>query len=191
MKQRDLVRSIYLYLATAAGIIVALTGAIGALSGILNLYVFHLIPSESTQSVFETLLRFISCVAVGIPVWLYHWSIIQGIRHATPAPTVASTGAAVPTESRRDLIRRLYIYLLSAIGLGIVIANLISLLPDIYSVFWKPAASTGVPTVPGIRGSVYDAQQLIRTIVAVIIGTPVWLYHWHLGQREYRKSLEE
>ncbi len=191
MKQRDLVRSIYLYLATAAGIIVALTGAIGALSGILNLYVFHLIPSESTQSVFETLLRFISCVAVGIPVWLYHWGIIQGIRHAAPTPAVAPAGAAAPTENRRDLVRRLYIYLLSAIGLGIVIGNLISLLPNVYSVFWKSSASIGVPTVPGIRGSVYDAQQLIRTIVAIVIGTPVWLYHWHLGQREYRKSLEE
>jgi hypothetical protein len=34
-------------------------------------------------------------------------------------------------------------------------------------------------------------QSLIRSIVAVVVGTPVWLYHWRLGQRENRELTGE
>lgn len=196
MRQRDIVRAIYLYLVTATGIILALTGIIGTLTGILNMYVFRLVPPASAQSALESLLRFASCTAVGIPVWSYHWKIIQEARHNAPLSAVPDAGTdhgnpTMQTESRHDLIRRLYIYLLSAIGLGIVIINLINSVPTLYRVFWISSASTGTPAVPGIRGSVYDAQRLIRIVVAILIGTPVWLYHWHLGQREYKKPVGE
>jgi hypothetical protein len=203
MKQRNVVRTIYLYLVTVVGIVTALVGLIGAITSVLNMYVFRLITSDSMQNELSTLLEFASAVAVGVPVWLYHWGIIQETRHrapapATPAPTVTSeTVAATATpqpEARRDLIRRLYIYLLSAIGLFIVMFNLIGVAPNVYRAFFMSTSLVPTPIKPDASGpasltNTYAIQSLIRTIVAVAVGTPVWLYHWHLGQREHQDLL--
>lgn len=203
MRQRNVVRSIYLYLVTVVGIVMALTGLIGTITNVLNMYVFRLVTTDNMQNELATLLEFASAVAVGIPVWLYHWNIIQGSRQrssASPAAapsTAPATEATAPVpEARRDLIRRLYIYLLSAIGLFIVMFNLISVAPNIYRAFFmsfspvtepvKPDGST-IQSLP----NTYAVQSLIRSIVAVVVGTPVWLYHWHLGQRENRELTGE
>lgn len=202
MKQRNVVRTIYLYLVTVVGIVMALAGLIGAITSVLNMYVFRLITSDSMQNELASLLAFVSAVAVGVPVWLYHWDIIQETRHRTPAgvttpSAVASETTAAPAtpqpEVRRDLIRRLYIYLLSAIGLFIVMFNLVNIAPNVYRAFFISSNPMTPPLKPGF-GSVplintYSIQSLIRNIVAFVVGTPVWLYHWRLGQREHRDSL--
>ena len=203
MKQRNVVRTIYLYVVTVVGIVMALTGLIGAITSVLNTYVFRLITSDSMQNELASLLTFASAVAVGVPVWLYHWGIIQETRQHAPA--FATTGpaetsetiTATPTpqpEVRRDLIRRLYIYLLSAIGLFIVMFNLVNIAPSIYRAFFmsldpmmSPVKPDDVSRVSSIN--TYSIQSLIRNIVAILVGTPIWLYHWHLGQREHRDLL--
>ena len=203
MKQRNVVRTIYLYLVTVVGIVMALTGLIGAITNVLNMYVFRLITSDSMQNELASLLTFASAVAVGVPVWLYHWGIIQESRQH--APTFATTTPAVTSEPvvatatpqpevRRDLIRRLYIYLLSAIGLFIVMFNLINIAPDVYRALFMSLSPVTTPVQPNTAGPVslnntYAIQSLIRNIVAILVGTPVWLYHWHLGQREHRDLL--
>ena len=93
MKQRNVVRTIYLYLVTVVGIVMALTGLIGAITNVLNMYVFRLITSDSMQNELASLLSFASAVAVGVPVWLYHWDIIQETRQH--APKLATAPAAV------------------------------------------------------------------------------------------------
>jgi hypothetical protein len=203
MKQRNVVRTIYLYLVTVVGIVMALTGLIGAITSILNMYVFRLITSDSMQNEVASVLGFASAVAVGVPVWLYHWGIIQETRQHGPAlATAPSTvtsetivAAAPPQpEVRRDLIRKLYIYLLSAIGLFIVMFNLISVAPGVYRAFFMSLSPITTPMKPDAAGAIslnntYAVQSLIRNIVAVLVGAPVWLYHWHLGQREDRQLL--
>jgi hypothetical protein len=181
----------------------ALTGLIGAITSVLNMYVFRLITSDGMQNELAQLLSFASAVAVGVPVWLYHWGIIQETRQhapvlATTSPTVTNeTVTATPTpqpEARRDLIRRLYVYLLSAIGLFIAVFNLINVAPGIYRAFFMaldPMMSPVKPDAPGLvsQANTYAIQSLIRNIVAVLVGTAVWLYHWHLGQREHHDLL--
>ena len=104
MKQRDVVRTIYLYLVTVVGIVMALTGVIGTLTNLLNMYVFQLITPDNMQSEIAMLLSFASAVAVGIPVWLYHWGIIQESRHhvgrspATESATQAAAEITAPVE---------------------------------------------------------------------------------------------
>src|SRR5450759_5374403 len=154
MKQRNVVRTIYLYLVTVVGIVMALTGLIGAITSVLNMYVFRLITSDNMQNELASLLTFASSVIVGVPVWLYHWSIIQETRQhvptfATTAPAVTSETIAVTVtpqpEVRRDLIRKLYIYLLSAIGLFIVMFNLINIAPDVYRAFFMSLSPVTTP----------------------------------------------
>jgi hypothetical protein len=203
MKQRNVVRTIYLYLVTVVGIVMALTGLIGAITSVLNMYVFRLITSDNMQNELSSLLYFTSALAVAVPVWLYHWGIIQETRHRASVPTTTApaatsepiAAAATPQpEVRRDLIRRLYIYLLSAIGLFIVMFSLNNIAPGVYRAFFIASTPVTKPLEPGVSGSVslentYAVQSLIRNIVAVAVGAPVWLYHWHLGQREHRDLL--
>ncbi len=201
MRHRNVVRSIYLYLVTLVGIVMALTGLIGTITNILNMYVFRLVTTDSMQNELATLLELASAVAVGIPVWLYHWNIIQDTRQHAPVPaTTVSPAEAVPEglapvpAIRRDVIRPLYIYLLSAIGLFILMFNLISVAPNIYRAFFMsiaPVTEPGKPDGSSVQSlqNTYAVQSLIRNVVAVVVGTPVWLYHWHLGQREDRELI--
>ena len=201
MKQRDVVRTIYLYLVTVVGIVMALTGVIGTLTNLLNMYVFQLVTPDNMQSEIAMLLSFASAVAVGIPVWLYHWGIIQESRHhvgrspATESATQAAAEITAPVESpRRDFIRRLYIYLLSAIGLFIVMFNLVNLASSIYRAFAIPMLMPVVPEKPDgalvSERNIYAIQSLTRTAVGVLVGLPVWLYHWRLGQREHQDVVD-
>jgi hypothetical protein len=147
MRQRNVVRTIYLYLVTVVGIVMALAGLIGAITNVLNMYVFRLITSDSMQNEVASLLEFASGVAVGVPI-----------------------------------------------GLFIVMFNLINVAPSIYRAFFMSPDPMMSPVKPDTTGLVspantYAIQSLIRNIVAVLVGTPVWLYHWHLGQREHRDLL--
>jgi len=199
MRQRNVVRTIYLYLVTVVGIVMALTGLIGVITSVLNLYVFRLITPDGVQNELASVLGFSSAVLVGVPVWLYHWNIIQETRQHMAGSSVRPSGeasevtASVPapqTEARRDLIRRLYIYLLSAIGLFIVMFNLVNIAPNIYRGFFMSSGPYTSPAAPDSiaisTGNTYAIQSLIRNIVAVLVGIPVWLYHWRLGQREHQ-----
>lgn len=201
MRQRNVVRTIYLYLVTVVGIVMALTGLIGAITSILNLYVFHLITPDGVQSELASVLGFTSAVLVGVPVWLYHWNIIQETRQhgvkpvERPIAEVSEAAASVPVpqgDNRRDLIRRLYIYLLSAIGLFIVMFNLVNIAPNVYRGFFMLSGPYTSPAQPDstamTTGNTYAVQSLIRNIVAVLVGVPVWLYHWRLGQHEHRET---
>jgi hypothetical protein len=72
--------------------------------------------------------------------------------------------------------------------------NLINIAPDVYRAFFMSLSPVTTPVQPNITGpaslnNTYAIQSLIRNIVAVLVGTPVWLYHWHLGQREHRDPL--
>ncbi|MCE5192709.1 MAG: DUF5671 domain-containing protein [Candidatus Cryosericum sp.] len=199
MAPRNVVRTIYLYLVTVVGIVMALTGLIGAITSILNLYVFRLITPDGVQNELASVLGFSSAVLVGAPVWLYHWNIIQETRQHVARPSARPSGeasdvaASIPApqvEARRDLVRRLYIYLLCAIGLFIVMFNLVNIAPNIYRGFFMSSGPYSSPAVPDstatTTGNTYAVQSLIRNIVAVLVGIPVWLFHWHLGQREER-----
>ena len=69
--------------------------------------------------------------------------------------------------------------------------SLIRVVPNIYQAFFMSFAPVSQPVKPDTSTvqslpNTYAIQSLIRNIVAVVVGTPVWLYHWHLGQREHR-----
>ena len=200
MKQRNVVRTIYLYLVTVVGIVMALTGLIGAITSVLNMYVFRLITSDSMQNELASLLAFASAVAVGVPVWLYHWSIIQETRQHAPTssaiPSVVATEAvscpcaAATGDPSGPYPKALH---LPAVGHRAVHRHVQPhqrcsqyLQGILHVVRSSHVARQARHHGPDRFANTYSIQALIRNIVAVLVGTPVWLYHWHLGQREHR-----
>src|SRR6187397_2882269 len=75
--------------------------------------------------------------------------------------------------------RRLYVYLISGIGMGMVVAGLTMLL----SVLFDRLGLGG--SVLGGEGDVIG-QQLTLASALIVVGLPVWLIHWLAAERSVR-----
>jgi len=196
MKNRTTVRTVYLYLVTTVAIIMALTGLIGSVSDALNMYVFRLIGADSMPSELASILGLLSSVVVGAPVWLYHLRIIERDRRTAveqqtgpqAGPTVGDTNvSAGSAPSSRDFVRSLYLYLVACIGLFILMFNSANLAPNAYRAFFMSSpvvAAPGKPEVP-VPPDTYAMQNLVRGVIGCLVGLGVWLYHWHVAEREF------
>lgn len=102
------------------------------------------------------------------------------------------------------IIRLIYLYGLAAIGviiLTIGVVSIIDVLLRIY-VFLPPPAPTPVPmptplAPPGSPGTevlycnyciAENYRRLATAIAQIIVGLPLWAYHWRLAQREARQT---
>src|SRR6188472_2921539 len=68
--------------------------------------------------------------------------------------------------------RRLYVYLISGIGMGMLVAGLTMLLSVLFDRL-------------GLAGSVLG-QQLTLVSALIVVGLPVWLIHWLAAERSVR-----
>lgn len=75
--------------------------------------------------------------------------------------------------------RRLYVYLISGIGMGMLVAGLTMLL----SVLFGRLGLAG--SVLGGEGDVIG-QQLTLASALIVVGLPVWLIHWLAAERSVR-----
>ena len=75
--------------------------------------------------------------------------------------------------------RRLYVYLISGVGMGMLVAGLTILL----SVLFDRLGLGG--TVLGGEGDVIG-QQLTLASALIVVGLPVWLIHWLAAERSVR-----
>ncbi|WP_131104313.1 DUF5671 domain-containing protein [Ornithinimicrobium sufpigmenti] len=95
-------------------------------------------------------------IVVGLLVGWYHQEVLAA-RRAAP----------------RDEVRRVYEYLLSAVGLGAAGAGLVMVLVTLVE-----ALAAGADLVVG--GSAVNA--LLGALVLLVVGLPVWWWHWRLVQ---------
>jgi hypothetical protein len=199
VKNRITVRTVYLYLVTTVAIIMALTGVIGSISDVLNMYVFHLIEAESMPSELGSLLGLLSSVVVGAPLWLYHLRIIERDRRSflqrqasrqAESVVADSNTASGNVPSSRDFVRNLYFYLVACIGLFILMFNAVTIPPNTYQAFFMSSTVVAIPGQPKapIPGDTYAMQSLVRSVIGCLVGLVVWLYHWRVAEREYTDS---
>jgi Domain of unknown function (DUF5671) len=137
-----------LYFLSLAGVLSVLTAA-GTLVDTLLHLAFG--TSLSVQQVFA---RINGSLSIGIPlggVWAYygHW--------------LTRTITAVPDTARRAGMRRLYFYILSAIGLGAGFTGMGYLLS-----FLINRIVIGTAQLPALTGG----------LAAIVTGVPLWLFTW-------------
>ena len=150
-------RSVYLFLALAVGVLGTLVG----LSQLLYYAVGRLLGVDRPGGVGGNLLQAAAGPASIALVYAAAWAYQ---RHA-----LRRQEAAFSEAPRQAGIRRLYTYLISLLGLSalaIGVAGLLWTLGDV--LFNAPAATTG----DGWRGQV----ALFSTLA--LVGLPVWLLHW-------------
>lgn len=138
----------------AGGLITAIVSGANLLYSIAVWYVGS--PKESEiGNHFQSLPNVLGAVAAGLLVWWYHRTIL------------ANLGRVVRTE-----IDRAYTYVMASGGLiasGVGVVILLSALVE---------AITGRDLVRGDAG----LNTLIFALVVLVIGLPVWWYHWRMAE---------
>lgn len=99
----------------------------------------------------------LATIVVGLLVWWYHQEVLAARRSAP-----------------RVEVRRVYEYLMSAIGLAAAAAGVVMVLVTLVE-----ALAAGADLVVG--GSAVNA--LLGALVLLVVGLPLWWWHWRLAQR--------
>lgn len=133
--------------------------ALGALSVVLHQVLVWVVGDPdwptATQH-FSTTPRNVGIAVAGLVVWWYHQAVLDAGR------------AAARTE-----VRRVYEYLMSAVGLLAAAGGLVMVLVTLVE-----AIAAGSDLVVG--GSALNT--LLAAVVLLAVGAPVWLWHWRQAQ---------
>lgn len=153
LEERSVLRKVYLYL----NIFVFSVMAVASASTLFKRFIeLALGAPPAKEPLLSQLSGPLPLVIVGGVLWAYHWYVLhQDAERAPEAPRQAS-------------VRRIYAYLVAAIGLAVLLSGLVGLLSILIDLLTTPAA---------IGFSFYREQVSIFTAMT-IIGLPVWLLLW-------------
>lgn len=155
------VRRLYLYLTVFVAVTFTLTNVSRLLYGFLLAALGE--PRPGGQPLLLGAGRPLSWVAVFLPLWWYHWSILR------------RDAAVLPLGEPQAGIRRIYVYLVSLLSLALLATGTglaLSALVDV------AAAGAGVSfSEAALRSKVSFAA------TSMIVGLPVWAWHWGAAQR--------
>jgi len=158
-------RQVYLYLFAILGGAATATISLATLLYSLLQWLIGNPSLESAVAHFQPLPGQLAALMIGIGVWGYHWAVVR-----REAPAIAGGLAAA---------RRVYRYLVAALGLGTLAAGLIVLLTMALNLL-----------VPG------EGQDLVRedewrnpltlALTLTLVGAPLWGFSWFGIQRDAR-----
>lgn len=154
-------RQFYLYtLAILGGVVTTLSATGVILFGLLQWGIGT--PEEDTASAhFRFLPGALAPLAVGLLLWAYHWATVQQERAA-----LGQLAAA----------RRIYRYVLTALGLGALVGAVITLVATVIAVVVTSAQEVLV-------GPDWWRDPIVLVLTLGLLGAPVWGYHWYAAQR--------
>lgn len=157
-ERRSLLRLVVLYLISLAGVV----GVLAEGGWVLNSLIRWALGEP------HTLLDFLQSnsaeLGAAIPLavmWWYYGRIL------------GEEVAAMPDQPRREALRRLYDYILAALGLAVTFAGLLNLVDFLAQLAFAPDQ---------IIGSY--RQMLSGALSALLVGLPLWFINWREMQRE-------
>jgi len=156
-EERSVLRKVYLYLAVFIFSVMALTSGTLLLKRLFE-------PVLGAPPVDEPLLSQLSAVVpmlvVGVVFWAYHWSVVK------------QDAAQAPDIPRQATVRRIYAYLVAAVGLGATLTGIGGLLTVLVEML------TGSSTV----GLDYYRESVALFASMTLVGVPVWWLPWRAVQ---------
>jgi hypothetical protein len=157
-EERSVLRKVYLYLAVFVYSVMALVSGTLLLKRLIEL---ALGAPPSPEPLLSQLSLPVPFLIVGVLLWVYHWRVL---RH--------DAGRA-PEAPRQAGVRRIYAYLVAAVGLVALLTGLVGLLVQLIDLLTSPA------TV----GLSYYREEVALFVAMVVVATPVWLVPWRAMQR--------
>ncbi|HEY54299.1 MAG TPA: hypothetical protein G4N94_12685 [Caldilineae bacterium] len=160
---RTALRRFYLYASVVASAIATLVPAAVLLRQLLLLLFGVDRVADVVGGGLATPLAFLP---VGLALWVWHWRVIQ--REA----------ASYGDSPESALVRRIYYYVVAAIGLVLTWFGLVALLRVLLDVLSPAQAS--------LSGQFW-AEQLANGLSLLAVGAPVWAVHWRTVQSVARR----
>jgi len=154
-------RQFYLYVLAVLGGVVTTLSATGVIVfGTLEWGIGTPVE-EAAGAHFRFIPGALAPLLAGVCLWAYHWAVIQHERAAMGQLIVA---------------RRLYGYILAALGLGALAALIITLVPTVIAI--------GVTSAQDVlAGDDWWRDRIVLVLTLATVGAPVWGYHWYVLQR--------
>jgi hypothetical protein len=160
VEARTALRRFYLYAATVLSAALTLVPAAGLLNRLL-LQIFGVAPPADLPDLAGPL----AMLPIGLLAWRWHWGQVSD---------EANRYGDTPESAN---VRRLYYYLVAAVGLVLLWIGLVDILRALLD--WLILGSDTLST--GFR-----AEQLANGISMLTVGAPVWALHWRAVQRVAR-----
>jgi hypothetical protein len=152
-EERSVVRKIYLYLNIFVFSVMAVFSASSLLKRLIEL---ALGAPPAAEPLLVQLSDPVSLLIVGGVLWAYHWRVLH--QDANQAPEIP----------RQATVRRIYAYLVAAIGLAVLLSGIVGLLIILIDLL----------TTPADIGLTYYREQIATCIAMIVVGVPVWLLPW-------------
>jgi hypothetical protein len=152
-EERSVLRKIYLYLAVLVFSVMAVVSASTILKRLIEL---ALGAPPAREPLLSQLSDPLPLLIVGGVFWGYHWYILG--QDANQAPEIP----------RQASVRRIYAYLVAAIGLAVLLSGIVGLLSILIDLL----------TTPATVGLTYYREQVAVFTAMMIVGAPVWLLPW-------------
>ena len=108
--------------------------------------------------------------------------VVVGITAATRSKHAFHSGSGTEGMS---ITRRVWLYLISLISLGIFAAGVGQLLTLLFDITIKGSSGTQV------GGANFQTQQLSLGLAMTVIGGPLWFFFWRAVQRRVKGNREE
>jgi len=160
-------RQVYFYLLPISGGAIAALVAATVMLYQIFVWIFGAAGADA-GSHFQFLGWTVPTILVGFAVWGYHRTLAQ-----------EEAGKA---EERRESARRVYVYLMSFIGLGAAVAGLVMLFGILLELVIN-AVSTSITPSAG-----WWQEQLALCLALLIVGVPMWLYYWGTALKRAQKA---
>lgn len=157
---RTALRRFYLYAATVLSAALTLVPAAGLLNRLL-LQLFSVAPPADLPDLAGPL----AMLPFGLIAWRWHWAQVS---------SEASRYGDTPESAN---VRRLYYYLVAAVGLVLLWIGLVDILRALLD--WLVVGSDALS-----RG--FRAEQLANGLSMLAVGAPVWAIHWRAVQNVAR-----
>jgi hypothetical protein len=157
-EERSVLRKVYLYGAVFIYAVMAVFGLSTVLKRLIEL---GLGGSPSTEPLLSQLSIPVPLIIAGGVWWAYHWQVLHHDANRAPeAPRQAS-------------VRRIYAYLVAAIGLATLLSGLTGLFSTIIELLTKADAI----------GLDYYRGQVALFSAMTLVGVPIWLRPWRRMQQ--------
>jgi hypothetical protein len=153
-------RQFYLYVAILAGVVTTLSAAGVLLYGVLQ-WGIGTPEHDSAGMHFRFVPAALAPLLVGLLLWGYHWAVVREERAA-----VGELGVA----------RRIYGYLVTALGLGALIGAVIVLVSTVTGIVVTSARDE-------LLGPDWWRDRMTLVLTLALVGGPLWAFHWFPLQR--------
>lgn len=185
----EIVKNLFLYLTSIAGVLMIIFGVISASNALINIVIPQYgqenepynIQSMATYNI-QSMARSVAFIISGLLIFFYHWRLARREKENQKMEEKPQL------STNMNFGESIFFYSLSFIGIMISSFAFASLLSGFFWVEYPVPTPENAITVPFITKNL---NTILNSIINFLIGVGVWLFSWMHVKRSYPTSKED